>query len=67
MSSSAVAEFIERALNDSRFQDTLMADPEAAMNEYDLSLEEQNAVMDGCKDVFESLELDKRLSKYGFF
>ena len=56
MSSSAVAEFIERALNDSRFQDTLMADPEAAMNEYDLSLEEQNAVMDGCKDVFRVVE-----------
>lgn len=37
------------------------------MRDYDLSPEEQVAVKEGCKDVFEFLDLDKRLSKYGFF
>lgn len=67
MSSKAVAEFIDKALNDSKFQATLMDDPQAAMRDYDLSPEEQVAVKEGCKDVFEFLDLDKRLSKYGFF
>ena len=67
MSSKAVAEFIDKALNDSNFQATLMDDPEAAMKDYDFSPAEQTAVKEGCKDAFEILDLDKRLSKYGFF
>ncbi len=67
MSNRGVAEFIDRALDDENFQAVLMADPEAAICEYDLSPEERTAVTEGCKDAFKFLGLDKRLSKYGFF
>lgn len=67
MSNKAVAQFVDEALNDSKFQTTLMDDPEAAMRNYDLRPEEQVAIKEGCKDAFESLDLDERLSKYGFF
>ena len=62
MAKSTVEKIIERALAEADFRQRLLAEPEAACAEYDLSAEEVAKLAAGCREVFAG-ELDARISK----
>ena len=64
MTTSAVVELIERALNDEAFQDELRKDPDAAISQYDLTDAEIAAIKSGNSEELSYLGLDNRLTKF---
>lgn len=62
MGKSQVEKIIERALAEADFRQRLLADPESACAEYNLSAEEMAKLTASCKEVFAG-ELDARISK----
>jgi len=62
MADTSVERIIERALSDADFRQRLLADPEGACAEYDLSPEEMAKLVANCKEAFAG-ELDARISK----
>jgi len=65
MSEDHVAQIIGRAVTDSAFREELFTNPEAALQSYDLSDDEKQALMQVKKEDLEDFggKLDKRITK----
>jgi len=66
MSMEGVSAFVERALNDERFQAELKTDPNKALGQFDLSPDEIAAIKSGSEEELQALGLDARLTKMGW-
>ena len=65
MSLKGVFEFIEKALTDVNFRDSLQTDWEIGLSQFDLTQEEKMAIRIGIEEPMKNLEIDDRLSKAG--
>jgi len=65
MSEDHVAQIIGRAVTDSQFREQLFSNPAAALQPYDLSDDEKQALMQVKKEDLEDFggKLDKRITK----
>ena len=65
MSEEEVGRIIEKALGDESFRKELLADPKAALADYDVTDEEVQSITAGLAEGFEG-ELESRISKRRF-
>lgn len=63
MSAKDLTRVIERASTDGEFLNQLNANPDAALKEYSLSVDERAALISGDSDRLEALGVDARISK----
>lgn len=67
MSLQTVIEVIDRAVDDREFCELLVKDPEHALESYDLTPEERQAVLTGSGEDVQALGLDRRASKWELY
>ena len=67
MSKEGVVSFVEKALSNQAFQSQLKENPEAALNQFDLTDGEREAIRSGSEEDLKAMGLDTRLSKTVFF
>jgi hypothetical protein len=65
MSEEEVGKIIEMALGDKGFREKLLADPKAALADYEVTDEEAQSIVAGLAEGFEG-ELESRISKRRF-
>ncbi|MBN1680853.1 MAG: hypothetical protein JW966_11220 [Anaerolineae bacterium] len=68
MSREALTTIVSRALTDSEYRSQLLSDPDAALQDYDLSEAEAQMIRNLSSDAFDELtmDLESRQSKSGF-